>query len=718
MADCPDLDLVQLNLGSVLQPLTNISLESMAELIPEGKDTDQIMAEHYQRVSQMCAQIHVDTDKMNPKWNKTYGRGGTFWSGALQDGRRRGGMPYFCPSGWVRFSLNVCPDADFEKTFEDWGYLYHGTKGKFVGAILTSGFRASKGLCFCGRDDHAVYMSPSIEYSGHPRYSRIDYNPETKHWLQVLLQCRVNPKAVWKVCQETMNCEKYGLVVDPDFDNSSMEWLFKPNYIDPATQHRFIKDSVVCTGIMVRVTKKHPIDENYWWSQSPGFLEHWNLTAVKVDPSQSSVRNHEWKEYPNTKMSTYALRGDPTEADLRADVKNTIDLGTTWMSPRPFANGSMRFAYYLHTSKGTYVVKRYNDETTRHIREVLHSTPDKMLTNDVTTYLTATYYADRLNARLTDPSDKPWHSFFVEPCVFHFEEGNFFGEPLVKGKFLKWNNNAGEVNETAEAKQGYMDRVAATYSHFTYCASKGKLMVVDVQGWDVSGHVVFTDPQIHTRSFRSCSEDRLGDMMFQRFSVANFGKTGMLKFFMNHDCNSTCNNLKLFHPIRRRCEEVQEEPYAMGKHGQGPQHGDACDYAGPLCELFNPDLDFIVENATSYSPGQSVMSDAKVVGNFKFRLLIFPAGTRHSKHRMVSAFVKADPAGLGMGWSFPNVKYSITAVNWEDESLSVQKRDTFTFSAERDDQGWHDVLRTEELSCASGWLSKSGALRFRAACSV
>lgn len=71
--------------------------------------------------------------------------------------------------------------------------LYHGTKGKHVGSILTSGFRGSEGLCFCGKDESAVYFSPSIEYSGHPRYSSIEFNPETRTYIQIILQCRVNP---------------------------------------------------------------------------------------------------------------------------------------------------------------------------------------------------------------------------------------------------------------------------------------------------------------------------------------------------------------------------------------------------------------------------------------------------------------------------------------------------------------------------------------------
>lgn len=67
----------------------------------------------------MCSHIEIDAGKLNPKWNKTYGVGvgGTNWNGAINDGRLRGGMPYFCPKGWARFALNVGSDKEFKNRY-------------------------------------------------------------------------------------------------------------------------------------------------------------------------------------------------------------------------------------------------------------------------------------------------------------------------------------------------------------------------------------------------------------------------------------------------------------------------------------------------------------------------------------------------------------------------------------------------------------------------
>merc|ERR1712125_4186 len=73
-------------------------------------------------------------------------------------------MPYFCPAGWVRKSLKVCEDGDFEQKYGGKVCLYHGTTREVVGSILASGFqRTREGFSGAG-----VYMSPSIEYCAHP----------------------------------------------------------------------------------------------------------------------------------------------------------------------------------------------------------------------------------------------------------------------------------------------------------------------------------------------------------------------------------------------------------------------------------------------------------------------------------------------------------------------------------------------------------------------
>ena len=130
---------------------------------------------------------------------------------------------------------------------------------KFVGSILISGLRDTKGL-YCGAGETAIYFSPSIKYCSHPRYASVEFKPQTRKYLQIVLQCRVNPSVVWEKEGETMRCKQFGIVPGDNFPGSKLTILVKLNVVCPNTGHYFIQDGVVCTGVMVRVTDKRPLD--------------------------------------------------------------------------------------------------------------------------------------------------------------------------------------------------------------------------------------------------------------------------------------------------------------------------------------------------------------------------------------------------------------------------------------------------------------------------
>ena len=125
------------------------------------------------------------------KFNMIYSRDGsdkahgfTSWGDFKE---RRDTEPYYAPIGWRRWAIDLGLNGQqFQHKYGDWPVLYHGTKMAVIHLILANGFRLSKGLCYISKKEGAVYLSPSIVYSGHPRYAE-PYKKGNK-WVQVELQ--------------------------------------------------------------------------------------------------------------------------------------------------------------------------------------------------------------------------------------------------------------------------------------------------------------------------------------------------------------------------------------------------------------------------------------------------------------------------------------------------------------------------------------------------
>lgn len=205
---------------------------------------------------------------MDARWNRIYTRDRTqtnsaFWVGALD----RGGKPYYCPEGWVRFGIKVAEDDQaFNARWGSWHIGYHGTRGSVAPIILISGLRTSVKGCFEIKGRTSVYLSPSIEYAAHPRYALPwrKYNGKQEKYYQLVFQCRVNPKSVGRAHPETLLDEKSKNVkIDRNFNNNELEWVIPS---DKATV-TYIRDNIICYGMMIRMSDCDPasLPSSNWW---------------------------------------------------------------------------------------------------------------------------------------------------------------------------------------------------------------------------------------------------------------------------------------------------------------------------------------------------------------------------------------------------------------------------------------------------------------------
>jgi len=156
---------------------------------------------------------------------------------------RRGGLPYFKPRGWVRFSVDAPEDI-----LRNWCVAYHGTDWPTAARILRQGLRNPDAKDVQVAHGQAgsvtrksIYLTPAVGYAAFPVYSAF-HQVAAQHWIQCVIQVRVRPGSFSKRSGTLGN--KYwpsNLCFDEDVRSlCDLEWLIE----NP-------DDHVVC-GVLVR----------------------------------------------------------------------------------------------------------------------------------------------------------------------------------------------------------------------------------------------------------------------------------------------------------------------------------------------------------------------------------------------------------------------------------------------------------------------------------
>lgn len=184
------------------------------------------------------------------------------------------------------------------------------------------------------------------------------------------------------------------------------------------------------------------------------------------------------------------------------------------INPEPFAHGNMRVCYHVMDMQRRtcqLVAKRY-------IREGVKR---HQYYEDVAMYMVAAHWG-----RLYNTLDPPKKIKYVPAAVLELPQRRprplmFALEPMLVGTFCKHNNNYGFVARRSRW-------TPQAFSHFTYAASEGNVLIVDIQGVED----IYTDPQILTR-------DGVG------YGRGNLGHKGIRRFMRSHRCNPVCRALGL-----------------------------------------------------------------------------------------------------------------------------------------------------------------------------
>ena len=103
-------------------------------------------------------------------------------------------------------------------------------------------------------------------------------------------------------------------------------------------------------------------------------------------------------------------------------------------------------------------------------------------------------------------------------------------EEYIDGDFIKYINNDGSLC----SKQHPLMEKAECFAHYTFQKSKGKLIVLDLQGFNNTLY----DPEIS-------SSELLNDDGTIKFCNGNLASEAISTFFKEHVCGSYCKMLNL-----------------------------------------------------------------------------------------------------------------------------------------------------------------------------
>jgi len=257
----------------------------------------------------------------------------------------------------------------------------------------------------------------------------------------------------------------------------------------------------------------------------------------------------------------------PTELAVRWDYDAATDAWTSSetlikMERTPFAKGAMReclrmkkmsqvsgsFFFSMNWAHcNNYVAKRY-----------MQAHDSDIYFDDIKMQMVAKDMASRYNQGGPPKAVDFLHAFVME--VQRDGKTEYFCvERLIAGEYVKHNNNSGALDF-----DGVHRATPHVFSRFSFYASSGKLMVVDIQG---VGNL-WTDPQIH-----SLAGDDYGD--------GNLGVGGMALFFSTSRYGPVAKSLGLPLFALSAAEQARIEAHQEQLAASDPASAEGAPYLAP-----------------------------------------------------------------------------------------------------------------------------------------
>ena len=277
-----------------------------------------------------------------------------------------------------------------------------------------------------------------------------------------------------------------------------------------------------------------------------------NEEISKTAIGQTSESSSKWKSDVKHAEFKFNLYMESIDEEINFENQSPnfkfwtepVTTGNFFVGLEKLSSGSFRNCYQLWAEDRKYIAKIGNIKKT--IRDLDDIRGELQVVN------MGEYFANKFNQEVKSTLKIS----FLPSIIFEvmeedknaeiFKNNKFFiAEHYMEGNYIKYNNNAGWINE--KLKESCEFKLLQAFSHYTYCKSKGVLLIVDLQGVRDKDTIQLTDPAIHSFVKRTL------------FGVTNKGTLGISQFFLSHECNVHCKKLNLTGPNKSNLRPIAED---------------------------------------------------------------------------------------------------------------------------------------------------------------
>ena len=208
-------------------------------------------------------------------------------------------------------------------------------------------------------------------------------------------------------------------------------------------------------------------------------VEEADKYAVVLQKKPLDTKMTKWATYNSTCHTWFIVKDKGVAINWKKPLLQKSQITSKIrIAPAPFAEGAMRYAFQMQDCD---LSEKYVVKVPKNLNPKSYNLEE--MKSDIEAMFVCSHVVNEFNEKLIATIDSRYLVEFVHSFIYEIlDEGvpfkYYYGENFIQGKYEKFNNNAGYVNNTGQ--DANQSLIAQTLSHFSWQLTQGYLMIVDI----------------------------------------------------------------------------------------------------------------------------------------------------------------------------------------------------------------------------------------------